>query len=131
VVLENLDAVAPVRVPGSLDSAGGRVLSALLSSVDQSIAHPGVLVVGITDRQELIDPALLRAGRLGQHIELSLPDSARRRAILARYAGTALTRSELDETVAHGAGASAAEIDRQARRLAARANESARATGKH
>lgn len=131
VVLENLDAVAPVRVPGSLDSAGGRVLSALLSSVDQSIAHPGVLVVGITDRQELIDPALLRAGRLGQHIELSLPDSARRRAILARYAGTALTRSELDETAAHGAGASAAEIDRQARRLAARANESARATGKH
>lgn len=131
VVLENLDAVAPVRMPGSFESAGGRVLSALLSSVDQSIARPGVLVVGITDRQELIDPALLRAGRLGQHLELSLPDSARRRAILARYAGAALTRSELDETAARGAGASAAEIDRRARRLAARATESARATGKH
>jgi transitional endoplasmic reticulum ATPase len=131
VVLENLDAVAPVRVPGSFESAGGRVLSALLSSVDRCIAHPGVLVVGITDRQELIDPALLRAGRLGQHIELSLPDSARRRAILGRYAGAALTRSELDETAARAGGASAAEIDFRARRLAARASESARAAGKH
>ena len=131
VVLENLDAVAPVRVPGSFESAGGRVLSALLSCVDQSIARPGVLVVGITDRQELIDPALLRAGRLGQHIEFSPPDTARRRAILARYAGAALTRGELDEIAGRSAGTSAAEVDRRARQLATLATESTQATGQH
>jgi transitional endoplasmic reticulum ATPase len=120
VLLENLDAVAPLRRPGTFESAGSRVLSALLSSVDQSIARPGVLVLGVTDRPELIDPALLRAGRLGRHIELEAPDTARRRAILTRCAGAAVGEDELAQLVAETAGESAAAVDRRARELAAR-----------
>jgi transitional endoplasmic reticulum ATPase len=118
VMLENLDAVAPVRTPGAFESAGGRVLSALLSSVDESIARPGVLVVGVTDRPELIDPALLRAGRLGHHVELDRPDLERRRAIIVRVAASALTPEEIAVLAEQTASASAAEVDRRARRVA-------------
>jgi transitional endoplasmic reticulum ATPase len=120
VTLENLDAVAPVRTPGAFESAGGRVLSALLSSVDESIARPGVLVVGVTDRPELIDPALLRAGRLGHHVELELPDLERRRAIIARMAASVLAPDEITGLAERTAGASAAEVDRRARHRAGR-----------
>lgn len=123
VALENLDAMAPVRTQSVVETASGRVLSALLSSVDQCIAQGGVLVAGVADRPELIDPAVLRAGRLGRHIEIEAPDAERRRAILTRVAGPDLVADDLDELVARSAGLSAAELDRQAQRIAGRIND--------
>lgn len=123
VALENLDAMAPVRTPSAVEAASGRVLSALLSSVDQCLAYGGVLVVGVADRPELIDPAVLRAGRLGRHIEIGAPDAERRRAILTRVAGPDLSAGDLEELVARSSGQSAAELDRYARSIAIRRNK--------
>jgi transitional endoplasmic reticulum ATPase len=117
VVVEHLDSVAPRRRGAQAENAGGRVLSALLSSVDQAVAGGGVLVVGVTDRPELIDPALIRAGRLGMHLQVPDPDDDRRRLILSRASGGQLAGADLDAEVARTDGASAAEVDRLARRL--------------
>lgn len=120
VVVEHLDAVAPVRVAGHVETASSRVLSALLSSIDESLARGGVLVVGVTDRRELIDPALARAGRLGLHLELPAPDTERRRLLISRAAGERLSPVTVAELVKQTAGASAADVCRRAERLAAR-----------
>lgn len=117
VAVEHLDVVAPVRRAEHTETATGRVLSALLSSVDQALAHAGVLVVGITDRPELVDPALVRAGRLGRHVDVGRPDAERRRGLITQVAGAAIDPTVLAELVADTAGASAAEVRQRAERL--------------
>jgi transitional endoplasmic reticulum ATPase len=114
VVLEHLDSVAPRRIADHIESAGSRVLSALLSSVDEALGRAGVLVIGVTDRSEIIDPALTRAGRLGLHLEIGPPDEARRRQMLSRLlAGR--PDAEIQRLVTETEGHSAAEVDRRAR----------------
>ncbi len=117
VVVEHLDSVAPRRHGDRAENAAGRVLSALLSSVDRALVGGGVFVVGITDRPELIDPALVRAGRLGLHLRVPDPDDERRRLILTRVAGSTLSAGELEEHVAASRGRSAADVQRLARRF--------------
>ncbi|MGX7677579.1 AAA family ATPase [Jatrophihabitans sp. DSM 45814] len=119
VVLEHLDSVAPRRVAGHIESASSRVLSALLSSVDDALARPGILVIGVTDRSDIIDPALTRAGRLGLHLQVGVPDESRRRQLLSRLL-TGRSGVELEELVAQTEGETAAELDRRARNLAGR-----------
>lgn len=121
LVIEHLDAVAPRRAAGAdgaaATMASSRVLSALLSSVDRCVSAGGVLIVGVTDRVELIDPALLRAGRLGQHLELPAPDAQRRRQIIARTAGSV---AGVEELLRQTEGSSAADVRRRAERLGSR-----------
>ena len=115
IALENLDAVAPRRRHEHVESVSSRVLSALLSAVDVALLRGGVLVVGVTDRPEMIDPALLRAGRLGHRLEVPNPSSERRRAIVASVLGSG--RDEVVEALVEDtAGLSAAEVERRARR---------------
>jgi transitional endoplasmic reticulum ATPase len=116
VVIEHLDAIAPRRSADVTEAAAGRVLSALLSSVDEALRHGGILVVGVTDRAELIDPALSRAGRLGVHLEVPLPDGVRRRRIVERVAAGALGPAAIDVLVDTTAGNSAADVERRAMR---------------
>jgi vesicle-fusing ATPase len=58
------------------------VVNQLLSKLDGVAERNNVLVVGLTNRKELIDPALLRPGRLEVHVELKLPDLTGRKEIL-------------------------------------------------
>jgi transitional endoplasmic reticulum ATPase len=116
VVLEHLDAIAPRRVAGHVESASSRVLSALLSSVDEALRGKGILVVGVTDRPDLIDPALTRAGRLGLHLEVGLPDDARRRMLIDRALDGSDREHDVRGLVAETAGQTAAELDRMLRR---------------
>jgi len=55
------------------------VVGQLLTELDELGASDRVLVIGATNRTDLIDPSVLRAGRLGLHIEIPLPDAADRR----------------------------------------------------
>ena len=50
-----------------------------------------VLVVGLTNRPELIEPALLRPGRLEVHVQVGLPDRAGRQRILEIHAARLAT----------------------------------------
>lgn len=113
VVLEHLDALAPRRLAGGSEMAASRVLSALLSSIDDAMRLGGILVVGVTDRAELIDPALARAGRLGVHLEIGPPDDGRRMRIASRVAGGRLGRADLERLVEETGGRSAADVERR------------------
>ncbi len=118
IVLEHLDAVAPQRIAGHTESSSSRVLSALLSSVDDALQRGGVLVVGVTDRPDIIDPALTRAGRLGLHVEIADPDAERRRRIIARSLGRPVDDGAVNRLVKETDGRSAAEVERRALREA-------------
>jgi len=72
------------------DWAGGaadRVLNQLLTEMDGMNSKKTVFIIGATNRPDIIDPALLRPGRLDQLIYIPLPDEGSRlnvRAMCAR-----------------------------------------------
>ena len=98
VMLDHLDALAPVRAGESGERTDERVVSALLASLDDVLAAGSVFVVGASNRPELIDPAVLRSGRLGVHLAVANPDRGRRAALIAARAG--VHGLELDEDLA-------------------------------
>lgn len=78
---DEIDALAPVRQ--SAERQGGeRLMSQLIVELDSLLDTAGVVVVGATNRPDMIDPALLRAGRFGYRIELPRPEYADRLEIL-------------------------------------------------
>ncbi len=86
VMLDHLDALAPVRATDSSERTDERVVSALLAALDDVMATGEVFVVGVSNRPELIDPAVLRSGRLGVHLEVPDPDGRRRAALVSMLA---------------------------------------------
>jgi transitional endoplasmic reticulum ATPase len=82
VFFDQLDAVAP-RVGATEGSrTTDRVVNQLLAEMDGLEPLHDILVVGATSRKELIEPSLLRSGRLGLHVDLPLPDVGDRVEIL-------------------------------------------------
>jgi len=79
---DEVDALAPIRGRSST-SVTDSVVAALLTEIDGVAERGDVSVIGATNRIDLIDPALLRAGRFEIHIELGLPTVEGRRALLA------------------------------------------------
>ncbi len=77
---DELDALAPVR-GRSTTSVTDSVVAALLTEMDGVGKRGDVVVIGATNRKDLIDPALLRAGRFETHIHLGLPEAEARRAL--------------------------------------------------
>lgn len=81
IFLDEIDAIASNRDDGH--EVTERVVSQLLTELDRAAAHPKLVVLSATNRMESIDPALLRPGRLEQHIEVPNPDETARREILS------------------------------------------------
>lgn len=82
VFLDEVDALAPRRGQSSDSGVADRVVAALLTELDGVEPLRDVIVVGATNRPELIDPALLRPGRLERVVYVPPPDSDARAAIL-------------------------------------------------
>lgn len=74
---DELDSIATKR-GNSVGDAGDRVLNQLLTEMDGMTAKKTVFVIGATNRPDIIDPALLRPGRLDQLIYIPLPDEESR-----------------------------------------------------
>lgn len=86
VFLDEIDALAPRRGQSFDSGVTDRVVAALLTELDGVDPLRDVVVVGATNRPELVDPALLRPGRLEKLVFVEPPDAAARREIL-RVAG--------------------------------------------
>ncbi|WP_232686024.1 CDC48 family AAA ATPase [Halobacterium zhouii] len=83
VFFDEIDSIAGERGRGMSDSGvGERVVSQLLTELDGIEELEDVVVVATTNRPDLIDPALLRPGRLDRHVHVPVPDEEARRAIL-------------------------------------------------
>ena len=82
VFLDEVDALAPTRGQATDGGTTDRVVAALLTELDGVEDLRNVVVVGATNRPDLIDPALLRPGRLERMIYVPPPDGPARAAIL-------------------------------------------------
>mmetsp|Transcript_154354 Transcript_154354/g.284416 ORF Transcript_154354/g.284416 Transcript_154354/m.284416 type:complete len:327 (-) Transcript_154354:136-1116(-) len=86
IVFDEFDAIGKTR--GNLfgDGSGTRdsVVNQLLTKLDGVDELPNVLVVAITNRKDLIDPALLRPGRLEVHVHIDAPRTVQQRADIMR-----------------------------------------------
>ncbi|KAK4370571.1 hypothetical protein RND71_010046 [Anisodus tanguticus] len=80
---DELDSIATQRGSSSGDAGGAadRVLNQLLTEMDGMNAKKTVFIIGATNRPDIIDPALLRPGRLDQLIYIPLPDEDSRHQI--------------------------------------------------
>jgi transitional endoplasmic reticulum ATPase len=95
VFLDEVDALAPVRGQASDGGTTDRVVAALLTELDGVEQLRDVVVIGATNRPDLIDPALLRPGRLEKLVYVPPPDAAARTEILR----AAVKRVPLDPSV--------------------------------
>ncbi|MDD7811778.1 AAA family ATPase [Mycobacterium sp. CSUR Q5927] len=111
VFLDEIDALAPRRGQSFDSGVTDRVVAALLTELDGVNPLRDVVVVGATNRPELIDPALTRPGRLEKLVFVEPPDADARRQIL-RVAGKSVPLHDdvdLDALAADLDGYSAAD----------------------
>jgi cell division protease FtsH len=85
VFLDELDAIGRVRTLAALGGHEEResTLNQLLVEMDGFDSEAGVLVIGATNRPDVLDPALLRPGRFDRRLVIDPPDLDGRRGILA------------------------------------------------
>eukprot|EP00961_Rhodomonas_salina_P115743 1557874-Rhodomonas_salina.5 len=81
---DELDSIARARGSsgGDAGGAGDRVMNQLLTEMDGVGEKKNVFIIGATNRPDIIDPALMRPGRLDQLVYIPLPDQASREDIL-------------------------------------------------
>ncbi|MDO3703816.1 AAA family ATPase [Micromonospora sp. C28SCA-DRY-2] len=96
VFLDEVDALAPVRGQATDGGTTDRVVAALLTELDGVEALRNVVVVGATNRPDLVDPALLRPGRLERLVYVPPPDGAARAEILRAAARNVPLAREVD-----------------------------------
>lgn len=119
IFLDEIDAIAPHRGAGESDSRViERVVSQLLTELDGIEELKGVLVLGATNRVDIIDPALLRAGRFDATIEIPLPDlEGRLKVFQIHTRNRPLAKGvKLDELARQTEGYSGADIELLCRR---------------
>jgi transitional endoplasmic reticulum ATPase len=94
---DELDSIAQQRGSsmGDAGGAGDRVMNQLLTELDGVGSKKNVFVIGATNRPDIIDPALMRPGRLDQLIFIPMPDLESRSSILK----AALRKSPISKEV--------------------------------
>ena len=126
IFLDELDALVPVRGGGAGEPhVTERVVNQLLSEMDGLEELHGVVVIGATNRPDIIDPALLRPGRFDELIMAPVPDVESRRKIFQVHLKKVPLAEDIDMEALIGqtdnyTGADIAAVVRKAGRLALR-----------
>jgi transitional endoplasmic reticulum ATPase len=76
IFFDEMDSIAKARGSGGggASEAGDRVINQILTEIDGVGARKSVFVIGATNRPDILDPAIMRPGRLDQLIYIPLPD---------------------------------------------------------
>ncbi|CAM9819042.1 unnamed protein product, partial [Ectocarpus fasciculatus] len=101
VIFDEIDAICKTR--GTVRDGTGvsdSVVNQLLSKIDGVDSLNNVLIIGMTNRKDMIDDALLRPGRLEVHVEIGLPDEAGRLQILQIHTCGMREKGRLDKETA-------------------------------
>jgi len=124
---DELDSIAKSRGGSSGDGGGAsdRVINQVLTEMDGMGAKKNVFIIGATNRPDIIDPAVLRPGRLDQLIYIPLPDEKSRINILKAALRKSPIAKDVDlnflAKITHGfSGADLTEICQRACKLAIR-----------
>ncbi|KAI9677297.1 MAG: transport between ER and Golgi ATPase protein [Trizodia sp. TS-e1964] len=101
IIFDELDAVCKQRGSGAGGGTGvgDSVVNQLLSKLDGVDQLNNILLIGMTNRMDMIDDALLRPGRLEVHMEISLPDEHGRQQILKIHTQTIRKNNRMDPDV--------------------------------
>jgi len=132
VFIDELDALGKVRVQSPFGSHEEReqTLNQLLAEMDGFDSRKGVIIMGATNRPEVLDPALLRPGRFDRQVLVDKPDVNGRDEILRIHAKGVKMAPDVDLRIvaartAGFAGADLANLVNEAALLAARADKTA------
>jgi cell division protease FtsH len=101
IFIDELDAVGRSRAAGGANISGGhdereQTLNQILTEMDGFDPRTGVIVLGATNRPEVLDPALLRPGRFDRRVTVQPPDRAGREAILRVHTRSVPLAPEVD-----------------------------------
>ena len=131
IFIDEIDAVGRARSKNP--SMGGNderenTLNALLTEMDGFGSNSGVIVMAATNRADMLDKALLRAGRFDRQIHVDLPDLAERKAIFKVHLKPLKTAADLDvdflaRQTPGFSGADIANVCNEAALIAARHNQ--------
>jgi len=116
---DEIDALVPIRGAGGTDShVAERVISQFLTELDGVEELNGVLVLGATNRADLLDPAVLRPGRFDVLLDIPMPDCDGRKEIFeVALRGKPLSEdARVDDLAASTEGFSGADIQAVCRR---------------
>ena len=132
VFIDELDALGKVRVQSPVGSHEEReqTLNQLLAEMDGFDSRKGVIIMGATNRPEVLDPALLRPGRFDRQVLVDKPDVKGREEILRIHGKGVKIAPDVDLKViaartAGFAGADLANLVNEAALLAARDDKTA------
>jgi cell division protease FtsH len=130
IFVDELDAVGRSRASGGGNIGGGhdereQTLNQILTEMDGFDARTGVIVLGATNRPEILDQALLRPGRFDRRVVVQPPDRVGREAILRVHTRSVPLASEIDlgaiaSTTPGMVGADLANLVNEAALLAAK-----------
>jgi proteasome-associated ATPase len=108
VFFDEMDSLFRTRGTGISSDIESTIVPQLLAEIDGVESLKNVIVIGASNREDLIDPAILRPGRLDVKIKIERPDEASARQIFARYLTANLPLAD-DETSQHGGPEKAVE----------------------
>ncbi len=81
VFIDEIDSIAPRRGSRSDSGVGDRVVNQLLTELDGVESLEGVTIIAATNRPDMIDPAIMRPGRIDRSMEVEIPDQEARESI--------------------------------------------------
>ncbi|MGY4417693.1 cell division protease FtsH [Bradyrhizobium sp. JR6.1] len=98
IFVDELDALGRSRTPGAFGGYDEKeqTLNQLLAELDGFDPRAGVILLAATNRPEILDPALLRAGRFDRQVLVDRPDKSGRLAILKVHVGKVKVDADMD-----------------------------------
>jgi proteasome-associated ATPase len=109
VFFDEMDSLFRTRGTGISSDIESTIVPQLLAEIDGVESLKNVIVIGASNREDLIDPAILRPGRLDVKIKIERPDETSARQIFGRYLTADLPLAD-EETAKHGGPDGAVEV---------------------
>nr|WP_206322861.1 proteasome ATPase [Streptomyces sp. HNM0575] len=107
VFFDEMDSLFRTRGSGVSSDVENTIVPQLLSEIDGVEGLENVIVIGASNREDMIDPAILRPGRLDVKIKIERPDAEAAKDIFSKYL-TANLPLHADDVAEHGGNANAA-----------------------
>jgi proteasome-associated ATPase len=101
VFFDEMDSIFRTRGSGVSSDVESTIVPQLLSEIDGVEGLENVIVIGASNREDMIDPAILRPGRLDVKIKIERPDAEAARDIFTKYLTTSLPINP-DDLAEHG-----------------------------